>query len=936
LWLGHTTEEQTPVGRDASLLEREPAQAAVVDAVEAARKGAGATVFVEGTAGLGKTSVLAWSRAVARDAGFIVASAVGSPTEARLPFGLFGQAMMALGGSAVDDVAELAQLGGQPARLYRTFQFLVEVAEQAPLLLTLDDLHWADADSLELLGFICRRLGGSRVLALGALRPEPNAASALAEELVGSGHATILALAPLSPKAAAKLLTTLAPVGVAEHERVIESCAGSPLLLRVAASALSGGASLPVARAFGSSLLLERFVGLGAAAFAFVRAAAILGVRFKPALAGELAGLQEPEWRAAVVQLARAGLVDDLGGGTAAFVHPLFAQALTDDLQRSERELAHARAFRVLLARGEPEAVAVEHALAGGLTGDPLAVEAAARAGRGALEQGALAAARDLLGSAAKLSGDDPPVELLLDYAAALAASGEVQRARDVIEQLRARVDVEPAVWGRALALLARAEAVAGQPSEAERLYSEAAAVCSVIPAIQAEVLADAALTCHVTSPMSWVLETTTRALALFAGDEPMRRELRILRAYARTMSGDPAEIELLEGEVRGWLDTGRGGDQSWAWTRAVHSLNLFKLLEDPGWATAVFEREFPRAVEVGAPILINALSIAYADAIHRLGRLREAHDLMQNAWAVSGLRMSPWYEVGMSVTLTELGREREAQPYVEVLRTVKASTPPEYYAAARMWLDVIDARRLLAGGEPEAASDAILDAEAVTERSGWRHPLLVPWAGTGIQAHLAAERPDCARSAMEDLDRLARPLSCRWPRAMLALGRAQLAAFEGRDQEAERGFEEGLAILEQLPFPLERAEALLVYGRYLRRAGRPRAARAPLARALGLAEHSSAERIARSVRAELSAAGGRRRRRDEDRSALTAQERRVFELAASGLSNAQIAAALTVSPKTVDNHLQRIYAKLGIHSRRELIRRGATGDTPPSPPAPR
>lgn len=786
----------------------------------------------------------------------------------------------------------------------------------------LDDLHWADVDSLELLGFVCRRLAGTRILVLGALRPEPDAASALAAELVACGHATAVALAPLSRNAAAALLAALSPVSAPERERVIDSCAGSPLLLRVAASALRGGAPLPTARGFESTLLLERFVGLGSEAFAFVSAAAILGARFRLLLAGELARLDEPVWRAAIGLLVRAGLIEDLGGGWGAFVHPLFAQALVDSLAASERELAHARAFEVLLAHGEPDAVVTEHALAAHLSGDRLAVEVAARAGTDALGQGALAAACELLGGAVRLSGDQPTVELLLDYAAALTAAGDLPGARDVCERLGGRAPLHPGVRARALVLLARAAVIDGRPPDAERLYDEAAALACKRPAIHARVLAEAALSCHVISPMGWVLDMTERALALPAGARAARRELRTLRAYARSMAGDPAEIGLLEREVRGWLDNGRAGDPTWAWTRAVHSLNLFKLLEDPAGATTMFEREFPRALEAGAPMMINALAIAYGDAIHRLGRLQEANELAHRACSLSGLRATPWYEIAMSVTLTELGREAEALPHLQALREIRSATPPEYYAPVSLWLDLIDARRLLAAGEPRAASDAMLDAAMIAQRSGWRHPLLVPWAATGVQAHLAADATDRAQALLADLEALTRPLSCRWPRAVLAIGRAQLAAAHGRAAEAERGFAEGLSILGRLPFPIERAEGLLSYGHYLRRTGRPRQARGPLVCALELAERSRAERVARAARAELAATGGRRRRHREDRFGLTAQQRRVAELAGEGMSNAQIAAALTVSPKTVDNHLQQIYAKLGIHSRRELIRR--------------
>jgi DNA-binding CsgD family transcriptional regulator len=156
----------------------------------------------------------------------------------------------------------------------------------------------------------------------------------------------------------------------------------------------------------------------------------------------------------------------------------------------------------------------------------------------------------------------------------------------------------------------------------------------------------------------------------------------------------------------------------------------------------------------------------------------------------------------------------------------------------------------------------------------------------------------------------------------VIALGHAGVAALEGRGALADERFKEAIARFAECAQPLEHAQALISFGTHLRRSGRPRDAREPLAQALTIAEGARAERLARIARAELAASGGRRRRRSEDGSALTAQERRVAGLAAEGLANGQIAAALQLSPKTVSSHLQRVYAKLGMHSRRELILR--------------
>jgi DNA-binding CsgD family transcriptional regulator len=941
---------------DRALLERDDAAGEIADSLDRVKRGSGVVLFVVGAAGIGKTSVVRLGRRAGQAAGFSVGPAVGSPMEVELPFGLISQAIVALGGADVEDVVDLARLGGQPARFYRTLRWLSDKAAQAPLLLALDDLHWADRDSLELLGFLARRLSGAPVLVLGSLRPEPDPAHELAAELARSGHARMLQLGPLSREAAATLLARVAgrAIDTAQAERIWRACAGTPLLLELAGWSLDSGVELPPpgslqegvptgdgglsatrGAAVARRLLLARFVGLGADAFAYVRAAAIFGVRFAPSLAGALAGLSSELVQATHAQLLRAGLVEDLGAGRATFVHPLFAQTLLDSQPASEREGLHAEAFRLLVAEGAPDALAAEHAVAAGLVGDPLAVEVSARAGRAALAQGALEAACAYLASAARLAGEAVDVELLLEYASALAARGRIEDARAVCDRMLARPRLDAGVRARALALLARGTMLAGRPDEAERLYDEAAeAAWADAPASAAPVLIDGAVTCHVSSPMWWLQDTVSRALELLPAGSDERRHLEFLDAYTGFMTGDPSGTALIAQETQRHSWQSEGSSQNWAWTPAVHVINVLKLLEDLGRATEIFERQFERAVEEGAPVLINALALVYADVAHRLGRPREALELVERAIAISGVPMAPWMDVAESVLLTELGRDDDAQPHIEVLRAAVGAVPPEYYAPVSLWLDLLDARRLLACGEPGQASATMLHAARTAELTGWRHPCIVPWAGVAIEAHLAAGRPDLARTLMGELEELSRPLSCRWPRAQLEIGHARLAAAAARREEADRHFERALAILAELPLPIARAEALLAYGVHLRHSDRPRAAREHLVRALDLAEHASSEAVARVARGELAAAGGRRRRRTKDPCKLTAQEDRVAALAAEGLTNAQIAAALYLSPKTVGHHLGHIYAKLGISSRRDLIGRGRSADLPAGAPA--
>ena len=918
----------TDSSRRRALLERTDAQATLTSALRGAAAGAGSAVFLVGSAGIGKTSVLDWASAAARRRGFRVASAVGSPMETGLPFGLLGQPIVALGGSAVEDEAELARLGGGPARFYRTLRWLGAVAAETPLLIVLDDLHWADADSLELLGFLGRRLAGTRILVVGTLRPEPDRASALAHELVGSGHARLLPLEPLSRAASEDLAARIVgrPLDEPESDRLWRACAGTPLLLELAGRALRTGAPLPLRLGMEQSLafLLERFAGLGEDVYRYVQAASIFGVRFRPAFASALAGLGEEEGMAAHVRLVRARLLDDLGGGSASFVHPLFAQALLEAQPHAVRERQHARAFRLLVDAGVPDAVAAEHAAAAHLVGDALSVDVIARAGRFAFAQGALAAAARHLGSAVELAADNAPDGLLLDYAFALIARARIDEGTAICERLLDS-ELEPAMRVRVLRLLARTAAIVGRPADAERLYAEAVeAAAKVDRSTEAATLADAALTCMVASPVPWVVDMTARARDRLPPHAPEHRLLELVAAYGHLMAGDAAAQRRFVGAAAGWSERAALVDPSWAWTLAVHVLNAYKTVEDFAAATELFEREFERAIEDGAPILMNALAIAYADAIHRLGRPEEALALVDRAAVLSEWPMAPWTDLARAVLLRELGRDDEALLHVEALRSFRDGMPPQYFAAASLWLDLLDARQLLALGDAARASETMLHAAEVARLTGWQEPCIVPWASVALDAHVAAGDPDRVRVLLDGLEAVAAPLSCRWPKAVAALGRARLAAMEGRPEQADAGFESALRAFAELPLPLARAEALITHGRHLRHCGRPRAARTPLAEALALAEQCRSVRLVRLAREELAACGGRRRRPAQDGFELTPQQARVARLAADGLSNAAIAAALYLSPKTVDHHLQHVYAKLGLHSRRDLIRRAS------------
>jgi len=236
------------------------------------------------------------------------------------------------------------------------------------------------------------------------------------------------------------------------------------------------------------------------------------------------------------------------------------------------------------------------------------------------------------------------------------------------------------------------------------------------------------------------------------------------------------------------------------------------------------------------------------------------------------------------------------------------------------LWLSYTRGWRRLVEGRLDEACAIYADMEATMHRVGAGVPCEVPWAGHALSAYVATGRKDDARRVIEWLDECTTRLPCRWPRIAATTGRARLAAASGDHTAADELFREALDLHGDVELPLERMQTLLEYGKYLRRAGQPARARPLLADALHMAESGGAVWLAAQAQEELRIAGGRRRQQRRDPNRLTPQEERVATLAATGASTKHIADQLYLSTSTIETHLEHIYSKLGIHSRRELM----------------
>jgi predicted ATPase len=360
------------------LLDRGAELGVIAAAVESACSGAGSVLLVEGAAGIGKTALLGYACERAAGAGMTVLAARGAEFEDGYAWGvvrqLFEARIRAGAWPGEGDAAALAGLAvaGGPGRgeedafavLHGLYWLAADLAQQAPLLVAVDDLHWADQPSQRFVAHLAARLEGLAVLVVLTVR-EPRAGTAqdkaLTAGLAAGPGVTVLRPAALSAAACAELVAGMlgAQVSPEFQQACRELTGGNPLLLQgllagLAAEGLAGtDAEVPHLRrltpesvARGVLLQLGR---MPAAVLAAARAIAVLGTAATAGRAARLAGLDGDACAEAVAALMAEGLVE--GEEVPRFVHPLVRSAVYQDLAAPVRQRWHKRAARLLDGR---------------------------------------------------------------------------------------------------------------------------------------------------------------------------------------------------------------------------------------------------------------------------------------------------------------------------------------------------------------------------------------------------------------------------------------------------------------------------------------------------------------------------------------------------------------------------------------------------------
>jgi ATP/maltotriose-dependent transcriptional regulator MalT len=907
------------------LFEREGVLAAIALVLERARAGQGQALFVIGEAGLGKTSVLETAREQA--AGFAIGVGRGQAMEATLHFGIMSEALRGIGAGTPLDIPRSAASAGLDARaayFYATLRHLESIEQ--PALIMLDDLHWADPDSLALVSFLSHRLSSVPVAVVATLRPWPRAALDLARHLAQQGQAQLEQLMPLSPPAATALLTEQMGADLSEDTigRAWAASGGNPLFLEEIARHLRGGRSLAELDERGNeaTILLSRIAGPGAD-LRYAHAASVFGIEFRPVLAARVAGLDDREATEALGVLVDTGLVRPGQAGWAQFTHPLFQQALYEDMAPPVRERWHASAFRHLLAHGAEPAEAADHAMSGQLLGDAEAISVLQRAGRAALADGAVATARQRLQSAVTLAGDSASPQLLVGLAETLLSTGEPAKAVAIYGRILEGSAADSAARAHVHRMLGRALFVSGDARAAEAQFTAAAELGleGADPTAAVEALLDHSTACWIVGGIARAVDYATQARQLAQDADPdVRRRAESNWAFATFVSGSAEGLPVAasaaaEAELNPLNET---VDPTWGWGPLGNYMFMSEFTEAYDEAGRVLEVAYRAAEQLGAPMAIGLLDSLRTNALIRRGHLSEA--LIHAEHAITMVDLIPslagfaW--VAHAGTVLELGRIDEASAWCDRIEKLPQSL------ILRLWTQRM--RGIIAGrrGQQQQASDLFLVAEAIANQAGLLEPCVVPWSRDAITAHVACGRLEDAERVVAWLEARSASLPCRWPRATAVFGRAQLAEKAGENTLAEALYREALAVYAQIEQPLSEIRTMIYFGRFLRQVGKSLEARPYLNRAVDVATEAGAMWLAEQAMDELHAAGGRQRKHmgPDD---LTPQERRVAKLAVDGLKVRQIAESLSLSPRTVETHLQKVYQKLNVSSQIELMKAG-------------
>ncbi len=934
-----------------------------------AEAGQPVVLLVSGDAGVGKTRLLAELAAEAAQRGFTILSGRCAELAETVPYLPLADALRSASGDHLADalatrpvLARLLpdrEIIRQPGDLPGLAQqqlfgavvgMLTELAEAQPVLLVLEDLHWADRSTRDLVTFLSRVLRQERIaLALSYRTDDMHRAHPLRPvvgELLRLPSVTAIDVGPLEPEAMSVHLTRLAGglQGAAVIDRVIERAEGNAYFAEELLATSSAGSDLPTGLA---DLLVARTVDLSQAAQEVLRAAAVTGRRIDDDLVMQATGLPTAEYESAVREaVARQLLVPDDAKGLA-FRHALLREAIYNDLLPGERSRLHARFAELLSDRADSPAELAVHCLAS--HDIPGAFAASVEAGQEAWRLAAPAEAHRHFDQALSLWERVPDPEKLggmsrgkLAFKSALNAadSGQVPMAvkqlrrltgfvqeqpeedlfllcrvherlayflldidedAEAIANASAAVDVlpaEPPTWERAQALATHAKTLLSfadtGPARARAIEAQAAAQAAGAPWLEADALATLSTLSERAGLISDAKVTGARALELASSSDMAGVELRVRTLLAR--------IQLESGDIVAAGQTAHLGVQ-----RAIQTglsmapygtdlqyLHYLAHYNDGNWDHA-------QEISDGFPVRVTNISEA------RLSAMALFIDVARGSARVAERRA--WLEPYMAM-------DSLAEYIAEGLFAEDAYWAGDLAAAVTAVRATIGAATAWGGEElgPQVIRPAAVGIAALADQARLARAAGQPADGIIAQA---VELAEVARQGLDSERRVAAAVGVDG-RGWLARAEAELR--RASDDNAPDNWR---AVVDTFGpgFVYEAARSQWRLAEALAEVGDRDEAQRQWQLAAAAADKLGATRL----RAAVADLGRRARLGSSTRavagsplSILTSRELEVLHAVAGGRSNKEIAAELFISGKTVSVHVSNILAKLGAASRTE------------------
>ncbi|MEU2716653.1 AAA family ATPase [Streptomyces sp. NPDC007205] len=949
------TEPWQPITEQRTLIERRRELQALDAAFKELRRAAdgvprarsrGLLAFT-GPAGLGKTALITEARARATAYGFTVLSGRGGETERGSAFRVVrqlvqpslatmdGAELRAFLGSWYDIVAAALGLEARgpapapdPTGVREGLDWVMTrlTVKKAPVVLLLDDLHWADAESLSWLASFAPRADGLPLLIVVAYRPDELPSEA-GELRAPAGHHGDRPrdLTLLTVDGVAQIVR--GEIGEAAEDRFCKECwsatGGSPfeaveLAIGLAERKLSGAEDdLPTMRELAAAIkgpgLIERLEQLDTATVRFAHTAAVLGSPFCPELAATIAVLGDEAVAEATQKLRAARILADGHGpgGELEFVHPLIATTIYRSIRTAFRVGLHNTAAQAVLNAGYGPAAAARHLLEVPCEGVPETVDCLREAARDYLRAGATEAARRLLTRALQ----EPPLPehraaLLHELACATFLIEPTATVRH-LRQALAEPDVDPELRASIVFRLTQALAHTDQLAEAVQVAADEGRRTRN-PRLKLRLQADQFVWSMVRTDdpdSAQRSRTLTRLAERLPGHGLEERYILGLRAWDAVKRGEPRETALryagkaLRGGMS-WTDENHGFEVP------VSVALVFMYGDQPRRAEELFNKGIAACVAKGWRGSHLALGQTLAGYIryHR-GCLAEAEDLVREglriAGKVAGAVPAQWFAVGILIqTLLARGRIAEARALADEHRFGEMTLNAVIYPDPR----TVYAELLLAEGRHTEAAPLLSSVGAWLDKRAWRNPAWCPWQ-LRLASALARTAPDEAVGHARDAVRRAREFG-----AASTVGQAlhTLAEVTGGPAALDL-YAEAVEHLEQSPAAYELARAQVGHGAALSRNGRLQEAAERLYQGLEGAVHCGAEALAARAREELSAAGLRPLPlRYVPADTLTAKERRTAELTAHGHPMAVVAKEMHLPEQGVRQLLSSVYRKIG------------------------